>query len=222
MFSLILRKNPLFLVLVVFLFISGCQTLNVKEDFELDPDAGTGLIIGSVTQTIKAGRNVSAAFFLNRVSGKNVRDIQAKVKTIVLGDLTFKSEFEEQQQDGRIFAVEVPAGINELDAWEIKIAAGYIYPRTPPPSLKFSVKPGEVVYIGNLHMDVDSAKNFLGIKGAIGGAPSISDEQERDIPLLKEKFKNLATKDISINVLHEGVWIDEEKVDDELEIPLGE
>lgn len=221
MSSLVLRKSSL--LLIVFFFISGCQTLNVKEDFELDPEAETGLVIGSVTQNIDAATEANAAFFINKESGKNIKNIQAKVNSLILGTLTANNEFAEQQKSGRIFAVEVPAGENILDSWEIKLSGGgYIYPRTPPPSLSFDVNPGEVIYIGNLHIDVESGKNFLGIKRAFGGVPSLYDEQERDIPLLKAKFKALADKNISVNVLHEGVWVDEETIDDELEIPLGE
>lgn len=79
--------------------------------------------------------------------------------------------------------------------------------------LRFEVRPGEILYLGNLHVryclytpDRRAYRSYVN-----GGIPSIRDEAQRDLPLLIRKFPALTGADILPAVIDDSSWQELEK-----------
>jgi hypothetical protein len=51
--------------------------------------------------------------------------------------------------------------------------------------------------------------------------PSISSEYNRDVKYFHEKYPQFKDKEITINVLHNGIWLDDIHNQEELVIPTS-
>ncbi len=213
------------LAFVIVLLLGGCQTPNVPDDFSFEPsaDKNTGIIIGSVTQNNDVSNATVADFRIDHQLKKDTKLLYSMNTNELLGGFANKFGFEEGNLGGRMFVVEVEEGDHQLDYWSINHNNNYliIYPKVPPPKLEFSLEHGQIMYIGNFHIDIVAEKNFLGALLPLGGEPSINNKYPRDIELIYEKYPQLKDKEITINVLHEGTWINEIHEEEELEIPTS-
>jgi len=214
------------LVLVVVL-LSGCKTANVRDDYTFSEETEAGIIIGSVTQTKDTGTATNTQFFVNYHSKKNKKTLYSKEESALLGYLGAKSEFGPEEDFGRIFVIEIPPGKHEVDHWNITHGdGGYygftLYPKSPSPVLNFDVTSGDIIYLGNFHMNVESGKNLFGMTIPTGGVPEINDEYDRDIKLFKKKFAQFSNKEIKNGTVHSGLWINEANEIEELSIPKSE
>lgn len=73
-----------------------------------------------------------------------------------------------------------------------------------------SLKPGEVVYIGNLHLKTKFAENFLGMNMVAGVFPEIRDETARDLALLKSQYPQFSV--VRESLLPAGPWLTAEQL----------
>jgi hypothetical protein len=107
------------------------------------------------------------------------------------------------QQLGRLFAVELAAGIYEIYQLD---TPGVLLIHMQP--VRFEVRPGEILYLGNLHVRYCLyTPNKRSWRGRInGGIPSVRDEVKRDLPLLVSKFPALQGKNILPAVINDNVW----------------
>jgi hypothetical protein len=114
-----------------------------------------------------------------------------------------------EQQLGRLFAVELTAGVYEI----YELGAPRILVRMQP--LHFEVRPGEILYLGNLHVHYCLYKPDPGRRAyrsfINGGIPSVRDEAQRDLPLLLRKFPALTEANIIPAVIDNNAWQDLEK-----------
>lgn len=108
-----------------------------------------------------------------------------------------------EQQLGRLFAVELAAGTYEIYQLD---SPGIVLIRMPP--VRFEVRSGEIVYIGNLHVRYCIyTPDRRAYRGRInGGIPSVRDEAQRDLPLLARKFPALAGKKIQPAIIDDAAW----------------
>lgn len=111
---------------------------------------------------------------------------------------------------GRLIALPVEPGEYELFSWTLYVQRlggyGYISPKNPPPPHTFSIRAGEITYLGNLHVDTVLGKNPFGVSMAFGGNPEITDQSARDLPLLKSKYPNLAELPVKPSVPDGKQW----------------
>ena len=94
-------------------------------------------------------------------------------------------------------------------------------PKVPPPKLEFTMEPGQIMYIGNFHLQIESGKNFFGMKIPVGGMPTIKSEYDRDIRNFHEKYPQFKGQEITNNVLNDGPWLNEVHKEEELVIPTS-
>ncbi len=156
------------------IIISGCQTANIKKYYSFDGKVETAIIIGSVTQREDAGLPTNSQFYVNH-NEKYQKQLYVKEKT-ALGYLGVVNEFENTGVAGRIFVIELPVGQHALNHWTIEYgdAPGFIlYPKISPPPLVFTLHAGQIMYLGNFHMAIETGKGLLGQTLPVSGIPVI-------------------------------------------------
>jgi len=183
--------------------------IDPSQPFVLTP--GTGLIIGSVTAPMvqhywdvsrfryrKTGESKSGA--LESASPKS-DFLWIKGLAIQPGATGPDSGLEHQL--GRFFAVELAAG-----TYEIYQLDGNKGPLTHMQPVLFDVLPGEIQYIGNLHVRYCLYKPDRRVyrSHVSRGIPSVRDEAHRDLPLLRRKFPALTGFNIIPAVIDDSAW----------------
>jgi len=111
---------------------------------------------------------------------------------------------------GRLFAVELEAG-----TYEIYQLHGNKGPQTQMQPTRFVVRPGEILYLGNLHVHYCLYKPDQRVyRGNVSaGIPSVRDKVQRDLPLLRRKFPALARSNISSAVIDDSAWQELQKIE---------
>lgn len=192
------------LALLSVVVVTGCANIPSGNPSAELGDKSKGVVTASLTYA--NGTHTMDAWFYIRQKGETDKDksirLGAKPPATtgagMLGMLmpTRGTSFsEDPDRSGRVLAVSLPPGDYELYSWTLYIQVvggyGYISPKTPPPPLPFSVKAGQVTYLGNLHAETLMGKNLFGISVPGSGVATIKDERQRDQPLIDEKFPML-------------------------------
>lgn len=157
---------------IMLLALAGCVSAPnmIERADETKPiDAGKAIIVGFVSEG-----------FLTQPHGLHVMlkyhdpDPQAKTTRIALTTLDQRNEvLNSKNIRGNTFVYEVPAGTYEITHWFYQYYADLSVEQKKP--LLFSVKPGDVVYIGSFHSTAllmclsnrdDYANAIAGIKKA--------------------------------------------------------
>jgi len=121
-----------------------------------------------------------------------------------------------EQQLGRLFAVELPAGTYEIFQLDMNMGRwlssdhGLLIHMQP---VRFEVRSGEILYIGNLHVRFcQYSPDRRVYRGRVNaGIPSVRDEAQRDLPLLLRKFPALKGSNILPAVIDDTAWQELEK-----------
>lgn len=192
-----------FFVLILLAFaLGGCSAKIVKNDFSFSPGDNMAIAVFSVTHDKKPGTQSAVAhFYFGDKSGSGRQSVTSR------SDEIWKySDSEFPDQYGRVMAVLLPASSYVLDDWFIENGTGMeISPRTRSEKLNFELRAGEVKYLGNLHTNLQTGENFLGISITSSGYPEIRNEAERDIPLFEKKYPQFKGK-IVVDLLKLGLW----------------
>lgn len=177
--------------------LSGCTVRNVDENATLNPDAADGIMVVSVSHDDEAGRGIYASFGLDEEG--NLVSLKEVVPGIPGG-----SEFEEVY--GELYVVRLPAGEHRITGWSLHSKSGiHVRPKQQPAPLAFMIRPGQVTYIGNLHMLVATGENIFGMNILGTGHPLIQDMRQRDLAVLDENYPNLAGKAV-VELIPLGPW----------------
>jgi len=56
------------------------------------------------------------------------------------------------------------------------------------PDAEFSIESGKATYVGDIHMEIRSGANLIGIQVIADAIPSVRDRRERDIPMIVTEF----------------------------------
>lgn len=196
-------KSVVAMILIVFMFggCAGRPTLvepTPQQNFTADD--GTAVIVGSVSQEFTEGaESAIASFYLDDAEGDRIDSLSV----FSIMSLIRKTEFEDVS--GHVFAITLEPGTYQFGDWGIDNGTGmYIHPRRPEP-LKFAVDRGEVIYIGNLHMNFDTGRNVFGVMITSGGWPKLMDRAKRDIPIIEEKYPALV-RGVDKRLLDDHPW----------------
>jgi len=108
-----------------------------------------------------------------------------------------------EEELGRLFAVELETGIYEI--YQLDGNNGPLMQMQPA---RFMVQPGEILYLGNLHVRYCLYKPDRRVYRSYvsAGIPSVRDEAQRDLPLLRRKFPALARSKILPAVIDDSAW----------------
>lgn len=187
------------LVLLAFLNIAIAQVPQASTSIVENTETAT--IIVSVSHERNGGRSARAIFNLNGGEQKDGGRTLASQDIFIPGRGDFKGDY------GKLVVIKLPEGTHELTSWAI---FGYngseIRPQDRPRPLKFEIKAGEVKYLGNLHMNMQSNKNIFGARVIpVEGQPEIRDMRQRDITLFEARHPDAREK-IIIDLLPLGHW----------------
>jgi hypothetical protein len=116
------------------------------------------------------------------------------------------SDFDDGEIQGQVFVLALPAGKHKIDNWQIESGFLRIHPKEHPTPLVFDVVPGEIKYVGNLHANLRSGKNILGMTRVANGYPEVRDERNRDISMIDAKYPQVRGK-VVYDLLPLGPWI---------------
>lgn len=112
---------------------------------------------------------------------------------------------------GRVFAFSLEPGEYELINWTLYFMVtansySYISPNVDPPPRSFSIAPGRITYIGNLHVHTLMGKNVFGMAIPAGGNPEITDRLEDDTDLILTKYPGLDDWPLDKSVPDARAW----------------
>lgn len=193
------------------LFIAGCATTgNIDPKYDVSVKRETGLVLFSVTHDDFRGPFGSLAGDLEfRVSIWN-GDSNTELPHAYSNDfanLLATSPFEPTW--GNYFVREYPAGRYAFKHWQLiqRIPYGFrtFEPGEPAPLLEFEIPAGRVVYLGNIHGELEIEKNWLGGQQVLGVVPRIRNESERDLALILKAYPQLVGK-VEIRPFPAGRW----------------
>ena len=168
-------------VLLLAWLLQACavQPKNIARDFALSEASETGVVIGSITYT--GGYSGYSVFFKAKEGEKDF-----KVQTgagITLLPVWPEGDFGHIGLKGDLFAIELPAGDYSFHSWGVSSGLAHISP-TAPFAIRFVVKPGQAIYIGNFNFD-QTARMGLTVTGV---SVSYSDQLARDLRLFRAKY----------------------------------
>ena len=170
---------------------------NIDPDFVVSSSNETGIIVGSLTSSDVSKPWDSCASLYFEHHG---------VMPAVEGcgeDLNI----EEKTYQGKLFALEVPAGPHQFNTWSLyNRIDNRIWPAEYPPPLEITVKPGEVVYVGNIHFHVSIAEDWFGRRFAVNPIPEVRDKSDRDLMLLKKFYPGLSQQEVNVRLFPLGIW----------------
>ena len=96
---------------------------------------------------------------------------------------------------GRLAAIELPAGRYEIGRWVMTDTNRAAYISNARIGTKFSVKPGEVVYLGNIHLDIQSSAS-----ASLPWRVDVNDQRKRDLVLLGQKYPALKLDGVRMEI----------------------
>lgn len=191
-------------LLVLFSLIStGCATIASPNAAANDSRAeikstSNGTIVGSFTQI---GRT-----YVRSISLRNVES--GKKTTISQGTIFNRNDFDGIIDGiGIVYAYDLPPGQYEFFNYEIAFNDGFVSKTWRPKrkfSIPFSVDEGVVKYLGDIRLIPLQGRNIVGLPVAAGGVFMFANESDRDIPLIRSRFRELADKQVSVAVPASG------------------
>jgi len=169
--------------------LSGCAK-EVGGDYALDEGKNTGVMVASLTRSgLGAGFNL---FVRLRGVGHRYDSRVAVTDAFVSSDwgCPFALRIAEHEACGRLAVVELQAGEYEFYAWEGSSGNTRIKSQQPF-SKRFRITAGKAVYIGNMHLAVESYS--YGVR--------VSDMRDRDLPLFHSKNPKVAQGTVLVELV---------------------
>lgn len=192
------------------LLLAGCTMAPLASDYSLEGKGNTGVVFLSLTRT---GSIEHSIWLKLRGVGHDYSSYVALDDYGVTWDwakLTFSGAINDfgkatkQDPVGHLAVFALPAGDYEFYSWyggsPIWLKHGDDYDvRSRPFSVKFTVRPGQVTYAGNLQIEMpdrifaDYYKQEYEI--------SVADKLERDQAVLRQKYPRLAGQSVSTSLM---------------------
>jgi hypothetical protein len=150
------------------------------------PKAGTGVAAGSITYS---GPRGVYAISVRRLDSGDWHEIRVGAVDHPLSAplLLIKGDF--PQTAGELFAVELPPGAYEIYSWRFASRCG-MPTAASPFSLRFTVTPGETVYLGSVEFSgLCTSSSYLEHFRA-----DYRNRLDRDLPLLRRKYPALGER----------------------------
>lgn len=171
--------------------LSGCSNLgNVKPDFKFGPDPEVGLVVLSTVED-----NRCEVLLLARSSTFNyckISDKDQPVRDIIVNNPFIKTDFSDPPGSLKILSLE--EGEYAFTSWVCSYGNWRI--RAPIMHPRFTVKAGEIIYLGEIHFFIPPDGKSV--------TTTISDKSGRDLSLFSKKMLNFSESDVR-NLLKESV-----------------
>ncbi len=183
--------------------LASCATQNINKNYDVANMGGKAILFGSITQTEASGTD--NAYGTVSYSGPMSGYLQTRTFTMPILIPFDKSEFEDVT--GKIFVIEVDPGEYSFDRWAASNGTGAgFYPKENPKPLVYSLKAGQVNYVGNIHFELLTGDNIFGIDITHNAFAVLENNLERDSKIFQSKFTKLQGLEVVNLVKETGIW----------------
>lgn len=179
----------------------GCAGPQVAKEATPESIKDRGVVVVSVTHDAETGRRARAVFVIDQ-QAKMVETRVLRSVEEVMG-IPKGSDFDEER--GRVYVLDVEPGVHSVDSWQSAGDSVRIAPRNAPPPLRFEVKAGEVVYIGNLNLNHTTGRNVFGMSVIAGALPEVRDRRGLDLAIAERKVPSIKGR-VQVRLLPLGAW----------------
>ena len=195
-----MTKHTFFIALAVFI-LTDCA---VRPPLDFRPeDTSNGILVGSFTRLNGKPRYNVYSFYFEDSTGVK-REITIEPERIT--SVKYPDDFDNGEVSGSVFAFTLPAGTYNLNGYynvyQVTTTTYRYFIPSKEFNIPFTVKAGLVNYLGEIRFHPKlkdkyetEPKFFLG-NYADGGSYQIHDSFNRDIELLKIKFKNIGSSKV--------------------------
>ena len=208
--------SAIFFGVVVFAALAGCASKSVKSDFTFKDDQSDGLVFFSVSHDLVGTTNTKVIFYFDGgpVSGGSMVYSLSQNPLLLTG---YPGEFEDSH--GQLVTLALPVGKHQITCWQVTGTGGVrLGPTGALPPLEFSVQPGQVRYLGDLHANLRMGKNLLGLLVVGDAYPEVRDKRDRDVELFNKKYPQFKDK-VTFDPLALGPWIADSGTSRRVDIP---
>ncbi len=200
--------------LIATLLTSACASKFHKDspdDFDAPLDPNYGIVVGSVSSIGDGNWQEMSQYNYRSLTNDEIKGVYTSAAefspfSIFVHVPNCKDDGLEPEC-GRLFATALPAGEYEFYAVEIcltNVTEGSEGRRLL--GYNFTVVAGQVIYLGNFKSAIEIGALSRYGNGVIAANGVVSDQFERDVPLLKKKFPGLAARDIVPGLLLGEPW----------------
>lgn len=173
-----MKKIVLALCIALLAGTGACAKLNVGSGYRPDPASGKGLAVFSFTANDRVSN-----FYLqyHAMGGGKPR-----------GDITLwtvQDPLDWRDPRGRLVVIELPAGEYEL----YNVAGmGLQFSASEPFSAPFTIEPGRVKYLGNVHVVIGTTLTSFAL--------SVNERAAQDLGTFFERYPRLSPDDVDVAI----------------------
>lgn len=197
-------KNVVFGVLFALLLTGCANQSHVRPGSPMTLQPNTGWVVVSLTHSSPAIGIFSAKFSFSPFGASRPsygidyfsRDMRGNPQTL-------RISIEDGDLLGEVALIELPAGKYVADKWVIGLSQFVDFfgnveltsDKYSPMNFLFTVEPGKIIYIGNIHISVNSRTSIT---------HTFRDMRTRDLSLLVKKHTNLGAAEIENRLITRG------------------
>jgi hypothetical protein len=181
-----LRKT---LLVFIAALASGCASNLLKPEgvsqHSLNQD--NGILIGSFARNPDARAYYSQTFYFRNVRTNERHEIKSQQTFNLLNGKT-RDDFDTETSAGGVFAFSLPAGQYVFQNFRLYQSNGMFsqnWSSKQDYAIPFEIRANMTNYVGEIKLDPMTGKNVFGMSVQAGGVWLISDQQARDLELLR-------------------------------------
>ena len=202
-----LRFAPALALLVLMYLLQGCASERPRPlPNEAVPDlsGNVGYVLVSVT------KNGGSNAWVERtpLNGEAI-----PLDAVAKGILDHNDDFaDDDTRSGRLMFVALAPGHYEISNWRFKAHsrtdADRILGPAALPGIPFFLRAGEVVYLGNVHIDVEHAESALptALQALRSVGAQVHDQADRDIALFRQRYSAFSETAVRASVKSNEGW----------------
>lgn len=162
------------------------------------------IVILSVTHSYEVGAAADTYFFVDQGRGSLGSSIVLTSRKRMLS-VPMPSDFDDLY--GQLYVLDLKPGRHQVDSWEVRQGnLSRMVPRIEPQPLVFEARAGEVIYLGNLHMNMTRGRSLLGTPVPTGIYPEVKDRRDIDVAIAQTKHPDLKGR-ATVQLLPQGPWL---------------
>ena len=177
---------------------------SIKSDESIDKSKG--VLLAAVTSD-NYNQVLDVWYYFRKKGSKDENRLEAFGMFLLTRPNDYKDH---KDKKGRLHAVSLEPGEYELYNWELMVTqaggSAVLSPKQQPAAISFTIFPGKITYVGDLHVVSLKGKNFFGLSVPAGGIPVISDNSAEDISLLQVKYPTLQDWPVEKSVSATEKW----------------
>ncbi len=181
-------RNALFLFITA--LVSGCASNFLKPEgvSQVSLTQDNGILVGSFARNPRASSYYSQTFYFKNLQTNKLHEIKSQQSFNIFNGKT-RDDFDTKTSAGGVFAFSLPAGKYVFHNFCLYQANGMFsqnWGSKQDYAIPFEVRPNTTNYVGEIKLDPMTGKNVFGMSVQAGGVWPISDQQARDIELLRK------------------------------------